>query len=209
MVCFKRLGVFIALLVLISTILLSAESRAERPGPAEVIKRFNAALLDSMKKADDLGYPGRYKLLEPVIKDSFALTFMAHQSVGRHWTSLKEEERKLFLTTYIAWTIAAYAGRFDGYSGERFEVVSESVPDQGTVTVISKLIQSHKEEIVFHYKLRTVEGGWHIVDIQISGVSQLALTRSQFVSVIKSKGFDGLISMLKSKIEEFSKGKKE
>jgi ABC-type transporter MlaC component len=54
-----------------------------------------------------------------------------------------------------------------------------------------------------------VKGEWQIVDIQISGVSQLALTRSQFVSVIKNKGFDALISMLKNKIKDFSQGENQ
>ncbi len=183
-------------------------ARAEMAGAADVIATFNTTLLECMKKADDLGYSGRYKLLEPVIKDSFALSFMAKESVGRHWKTLKEEERNVFLKTYTDWTIATYAGRFDGYSGERFEVVSESEPDRGTVTVISKLIESKKEEIGFYYRLRKIEGKWRVVDIQISGVSQLALTRAQFVNVIKEKGFDGLISMLKDKIRGFAGSKK-
>lgn len=165
--------------------------------------------MESMRRAGELGYQGRYKLLEPVIKDSFAISFMANQSVGRYWKTLREEERSTFLKTYTEWTIATYAGRFGGYSGEQFELVSESEPDRGTVSVISKLIQSNKEEIEFHYKLRKMEGRWRVVDIQISGVSQLALTRSQFVDVIKNKGFDGLVSMLKGKIEGFSREKTE
>ena len=103
--------------------------------------------------------------------------------------------------------LPTYAGRFKDYSGQKFEMVSESKPVQGTVTVLSKLIDSDGEETDFYYKLRKMEGGWRIVDIQIEGISQLAVTRSQFVSVINKKGFDGLISMLKAKINNFSSGK--
>jgi len=38
----------------------------DNDNPEEAIDRFNAALLESMKKAGDLGYAGRYKLLSPV-----------------------------------------------------------------------------------------------------------------------------------------------
>lgn len=182
--------------------------RAEQPGPKKTIEVFNAALLDAMKRADELGYPGRYKLLEPIIKDSFALSFMGTQSIGRYGKTLSKEQQDLFLKTYIDWTIATYAGRFDGFSGERFEVVSESAPAQGTVTVISKLIESNNEAIVFHYVMRKVEDRWQVVDIQISGVSQLALTRAQFTDVIKNKSFDGLIAMLKEKTAGFAQPKK-
>jgi ABC-type transporter MlaC component len=42
------------------------------------------------------------------------------------------------------------------------------------------------------------------VDIRISGVSQLANTRAQFVSVLDKNGFDELVASLKRKIREFS-----
>jgi phospholipid transport system substrate-binding protein len=200
---------FISLLVFVCVALSTIHGKAENSEPAEVINNFNAALMDSMKRAKELGYSGRYKILEPVIKDSFALPFMASISVGKYWKNLTEKERSLFLETYTDWTIATYAGRFNDYSGERFEVTSESKPVQGIVTVISKLIQAQKEDIDFYYQLRKVEGRWRIADIQISGVSQLALTRSQFVSEIKNKGFDALISTLKNKIKDFSKGENQ
>jgi len=116
----------------------------------------------------------------------------------------------LFLDTYTEWTIANYAEHFDDYSGQKFEPPSASKTDQDTVTVISKFTESGSsgnEERDFYYRLRKMEGKWRIVDIQISGVSQLALTRSQFVAVINSKGFSGLISMLKEKIKKFSESK--
>jgi phospholipid transport system substrate-binding protein len=174
-------------------------------GPAGVIKKFNATLLEAMKKADELGFTGRYKLLEPAIKNTFALSFMAGQSPGRYWKTLTAGERDTLVRTYTDWTIATYAGRFDGYSGERFDIVSESGPVQGTVTVISRLVKQNGEEVGFHYLLRKVEGTWRVVDIQISGVSQLALTRAQFTAVMKDKGFNGLIAMLGEKIKGFGK----
>jgi phospholipid transport system substrate-binding protein len=199
----------ISLLVFVCVALSTIHGKAENSEPAGVINNFNAALVDSMKRAKELGYSGRYKILEHVIKDSFALPFMASISVGKYWKNLTEKERSLFLETYTDWTIATYAGRFNDYSGENFEVTSESKPVQSIVTVISKLIQPKKEDIDFYYQLRKVEGKWRIVDIQISGVSQLALTRSQFVSEIKNKGFDSLISTLKNKIKDFSKGENQ
>jgi phospholipid transport system substrate-binding protein len=209
---FKDKNIFcylISLIAFVCVALSTVNGKAEQQEPADIIKKFNAALIESMKTADTLGYSGRYKILESVIKDSFALPFMAAISVGRNWKNLTEKERSLFLETYTNWTIATYAGRFNDYSGEKFEVTSESKPVQGIVTVISKLIQSNKEDIDFYYQLRKMEGKWRIVDIQISGISQLALTRSQFVSEIKKKGFDALISTLKNKIEGFSQGKNQ
>jgi len=200
--CFRWLiNSLICLSIVSSATLVSAETETSAPG---VIKTFNATLLDCMKRAKELGYSGRCKLLDPVVRDSFALSYMASISAGKYWKTLSEGQRRSLLDAYTEWSIATYAGRFDDYTGEKFEVQSGSKPVRDTVTVISKLIEPSKEETVFYYKLRKIEGRWRIVDIQISGVSQLALTRAQFVSVIGSKGFDGLISMLKDKIKHFS-----
>jgi len=200
----------ISILLCFFTMLFVSSGKAEQQTPSDVIKKFNATLIDSMKRGKELGYPGRYQLLEPVIKDSFALSYMGTISVGKYWNALNEKEKNLFLDTYTEWTIANYAEHFDDYSGQKFEPPSASKIDQDTVTVISKFTESGSsgnEERDFYYRLRKMEGKWRIVDIQISGVSQLALTRSQFVTVINSKGFSGLISMLKEKIKKFSESK--
>ena len=196
-----------SVLIFVFTVLCPADGKSEQQGPAEVIKKFNATLVDAMKGGKELGYSGRYKLLEPVIKDSFALSYMASVSAGRYWGKFSEKERRLFLDAYTEWTTATYAGRFDEYSGEKFEVIAESKLNPDNATVTSKLYA--KKERDFYYRLRRIEGKWRIVDIQVSGVSQLALTRSQFVSVLHEQGFNALISMLNKKIENFSKGKSE
>jgi len=178
-------------------------------GPTESIQTLNAALLDAMKRADDLGYEGRYKLLEPVIRDTFAFTFMGARSVGKFWDTMSDSQRKTFIDTYTDWSIATYAGRFDGYSGERFDLISQSPPSQGTVSVIVKLVQVNEPPITFNYLMKFLEDHWRIVDIQVAGVSQLALTRAQFTDVLKNKNYDALISLLKSKIAGFANAKKK
>ena len=200
-----RFAVFMLLVAFSCTAVYYSFAAAEPPGPAEVINGFNAVLLESMKRAGELGYTGRYKLMEPVIKEAFAIPFMARATVGSNWKTFNDKQKQTFLETYTEWTIASYAGQFNGYSGERFEIASESKPVSGIVTVVSKLIQSNNEHVDFYYQLRKVDGLWRIVDIKILGVSQLALTRVQFVSIIKTKGFDALIAMLKNKTDNFSR----
>ncbi|HSA77900.1 MAG TPA: ABC transporter substrate-binding protein [Nitrospirota bacterium] len=190
------------MIVLMGAVLTPISGEAGRNGPSEVINKLNSSLLEAMKGGQKLGYEGRYRLLAPVIRDSFALSSMGRIAAGRYWDAFSEEERKLYRKTYTEWSIASYAGRFNEYSGEQFRLVSESPPEGGTVTVISKLIDSSKDEVEFNYKFRLVDGSWRIVDIRILGVSQLALTRAQFVSVLGIKGFNGLISSLNGKVRE-------
>ncbi len=195
---------FLFLVIFLGVVFSPFYGMAVQQAPSEVINKLNTVLLESMKKGNALGYEGRYRLLAPVIKDSFAISLMARIASGKYWGSFSEDERKVYLRTYTDWSVASYAGRFNGYSGQQFRLISESPPERGTVTVISKLIDKNKDEVEFNYQFRQVEGTWRIVDIKILGVSQLALTRVQFVSILGAKGFQGLISTLNGKIRDLS-----
>ena len=104
------------------------------------------------------------------------------------------------MDTYTDWTISSYAGNFDSYSGEKFEIRDGEESRGDNVAVVSNLVRPNEDNIDFYYTLRRFQDKWRIVDIRIEGVSQLALTRAQFVSVMKKTGFGGLIASLQEKI---------
>jgi ABC-type transporter MlaC component len=83
-------------------------------------------------------------------------------------------------------------------------VVSETEFRPQVMSVKSNLIKANQEIIEFNYFLLENKGSWRIVDIQVSGVSQLALNRSQFKQVLKDEGFQGLNEGLKEKVKELS-----
>ncbi len=193
---FKNLG----FLLFAAMLFLPVSAMAKQNGAEEAVKRFNSVLLENMKRADELGFQGRYKLLDPVLRDVFALRFMGEKSLGSQWKDLSPEQRKRYLDLYADWTISSYAGNFDGYSGERFEIEDIEQSKGDIVTVISNLVIPDKESVAFYYSLRRFQDGWRIVDITIEDVSQLSLTRSQFISVFKKKGVEGLMTALQDKI---------
>ena len=52
------------------------------------------------------------------------------------------------------------------------------------------------------YRLRPVDGKWKIIDIYMDGtVSELALRRSQYSSLIRREGLEALITALEEKID--------
>jgi phospholipid transport system substrate-binding protein len=203
--CLRYVIKVIGSLLFAALVFLPVSGMAKQNGAEEAVKRVNSALLESMKRADELGFHGRYKLLDPVLRDVFALRFMGEKSLGNHWKDLSPEQRKRYLDLYADWTISSYAGNFDGYSGERFEIEDIEQGKGDTVTVISNLAIPDKESVAFHYSLRRFQDGWRIVDITIEDVSQLSMTRSQFMSVFKKKGFDGLLVALQEKIAVIKK----
>ncbi len=185
-------------------IFMPLKGKAQPFEATDVIKRFNSTLIESMQKAKLLKFKGRYELLKPVVKESFALPFMTRKSIGRFWKTLENKQKERLIELYTDWSVSTYAQRFDNYSGESFQILRKTKSVRSTVTVISQLNKPNGKTIDFFYKLRLRQGNWQIVDIQISGVSQIALTRSQFLSIIKREGYEALISKLQEKIEALS-----
>ncbi len=191
-------------LVLVSSLALvaAAAPAGETGDPAKVVDRLHGALLAVMKQADALGYQGRFDRLAPVLQETFDLPFMAAKSVGRHWKSASEQDRRTLVQTFTRFSIANYAGRFDGYSGQSFETLDQVPSTHGTILVKTRLNDPDGEVVRLNYRLRPVNGGWKIIDVYLNGtVSELALRRSEYSSLIKRQGFKALLGALDERID--------
>ncbi len=166
-----------------------------------LITRLNDALLSTMKSASSLGYRGRYSKLEPIIRSTYDLTFMTRYSAGRHWRELNETQQKSLVDAFSRLTVATYANRFDGFSGEKFVVTSEETPRDGNRLVHTELIKSDGEAIKLDYLLRQTAEGWRVIDVFLKGtISELATKRSEYSSALSNQGFDGLMTIFEQKI---------
>jgi len=185
----------------------AADDSSDTPAtpPSTVVDSLNDTLLGVMKDAEELGYPGRCDRLSPVVKNLFDIPFMAQKSVGRHWNTTGEDERQHLLETFAGFLVANYAGNFDGYSGQSFETLGEEPSTRGTMLVRTRLLEPDGEATRLNYRLRPVDGEWKIIDIYLNGtVSELALRRSEYSSLIQREGFDSLIVALNQKIANLS-----
>lgn len=202
----KKPVVFILsfLLATIPVRLLSGEQSPSGPA-VEVITSLNASLLDSMKRGDELGYSGRYALLEPVMKRSFSYPYMVRKSCGSYWKELTENQQKQLLEKYITWSVGRYAEGFKEYKKQQFVVISSEYIRKKYMMVTSNLVKEDQEVREFKYILLQNDGVWLIVDIQVEGVSQLSLTRAQFKSVLKDQGIERLMKILDEKISKLDK----
>jgi len=182
---------------------------AESGVPTRVVDALHENLISVMKDAKTLGYNGRFERLEPVISELFDIPFMAEKSIGRHWKTVDEENRAHLLATFERFTVANYAGRFTGYSGQFFETFKEQASKHGTVLVYSRLVSENGETVQLNYRLRSAgDDSWKIIDVLLNGtVSELALRRSEYSSLIQREGFAALMSAINKRIDDLAGGK--
>lgn len=185
---------------------LAAQAEPTKSAP-EVIDALHDALLDVMKNAVELGYEGRAKRLAPVIPEYFDVPFMARKSVGRHWKEVSEQDQRRFLEAFTRFMVANYAGQFDGFSGQHFETFGAQPARMETVVVKTRLINLQDDDVELNYRMRQVDGKWKIVDVYLDGtVSELALRRSEFSSIVKRESFDALIDAIDAKTAKLASG---
>jgi phospholipid transport system substrate-binding protein len=202
----SRSWLAVALATCAAALGFSDAARAEVVAPAvsapvRVVEKLHAALLGVMKDAEKLGYEGRVERLAPVLTETYDTSFMAEKSVGRHWKQASPADQAELVATFSRFMISNYAGRFDGYSGQSFQTLGEEPSAQGTVLVRTRLLDPGDEGVQLDYRLRETAGNWKIVDVYLNGtVSELALRRSEYVSLIKRDGWQGLISALDDRI---------
>lgn len=188
-------------LALLSLGLIAAAGAARADSAKTLIESFNNTLLSTMKSAKSLGYSGRYEKLAPAIESTFDLSFMAQYAAGRYWRKLDADQQKELVDAFSKLTIATYANRFDGFSGESFKVLSEETPRTDTRLVNSEIVKKDGEVVKLNYLTRDTPEGWRVIDIFLKGtISELATRRSEYSSTLGNQGFDGLMSIMKRKI---------
>src|SRR6185312_16028783 len=100
----------------------SASSQAVE-APEQIINGLNAKLLETMKQAQQLGVQGRYNALAPVLANTYDIASMSRVAVGQSWASLQPAQQAAITDAFARMMIATYAKRFDGFSGEQFQIV--------------------------------------------------------------------------------------
>jgi phospholipid transport system substrate-binding protein len=181
-------------------------ARGDDSRPEDVtapIRAFYAILLNVMQHAAELRVQGRYDKLAPVVGATFDLAAMTRIAVGPPWSSFAADTQAALVDGFTRMTIATYAARFDGYSGERFDV--DAVVETRTAgrVVHTQLVKANGEPVVLNYLMRASGGRWRAVDVYLTGtISELATRRSEFSAILDAGGPAALVESLRQQTDK-------
>jgi phospholipid transport system substrate-binding protein len=185
---------------------LSFPVRAAESPAREIVTALHNTLLDVMMAADALGFEGRRSYITPVMTETYDMALIARASTGRYWRKATKEQRMRIIDAITRLSITIYAARFNGFSGEQFRTLSEEPGPRGTVLVKTEIVKSDGQTVALNYLIHEVEGMWRIIDVYLDGVySEIALKRSDYAGILKSRGFDGLFAEIGKKIAEIER----
>ena len=201
MTMFKKIYVSLSFLVLLGA---SSFAMAEETAK-QVVEMFQDQLIGVMKQGKELGFKGRYDKLDVAVKKSHDLPKIARIVVGKQWEELTPEQQTKLEAVFSELSVSAYAHNFKDFSGESFSFVSEEETGRGGVVVHTNLQIPGEKDVKFDYMMKKKDDSWQIINIIADGVSDLALKRSDYTSVLNREGFDALIAKIHEKIESYAK----
>jgi len=184
-------------------VLLMPAAPADTAGARAVVAGLDTALLGVMRDAGTLGYAGRYERLTPVLTKTFDLSYIIHVILRRYWKGLDARQRAAISDVFRQLTIATYADRFDGYAGEQFKIVSEKPLRRGRALVRSELRKADGDVVRLDYVLRRSGGRWAVVNVVADGVSDLALKRVEYGTIMRRDGFAVLVRKIDSQVARY------
>jgi phospholipid transport system substrate-binding protein len=127
--------------------------------------------------------------------------FMTRLAIGPDWAGLTPSQQLQVTTAFGRYVTATYADRFDSYSGQDLQV-GEEQPFAGGYVVHTKIVKPASDPVTINYLMRNDDGTWQIADVYLDGtISQLATQRSEFHSILRRKGVNGLIAALNQKVD--------
>ena len=171
------------------------------------VEQLHAGLIEIMKAGKSASFRHRYDKIAPVIGGTFDLEAIVRQVVGLRWASLPPEQQAALTDAFRRYTIASYVANFDGYYGERFELLPTITPVGNDRLVQTRIVLPSGQAHALAYVMRQTAGGWRIVDVLADGsVSRVAAQRSEVRSVLADGGGPGLLVSLRRKTAELSGG---
>jgi len=196
--CKRSLRLSLTAVVAATTIALigALPARGQGASPASArIEKYYEDLMPTIRQANKLTVRERDKRFAPAITSAFDLPTMTRLAVGPPWKSFTPAQQAAAQEAFTRFIVADYASQIDDYSGEKFVVDPQTVPETrgGGEIVKTRLQQASGRTVIINYLVRN----GRVIDVYLNGtISDLATRRDEFASIIAAGGADGLVKRL-------------
>ena len=198
----KKIFAFLVALLCAQFLFIEAAA-AQDLKPDELVKKVTDDVLAAVKSDKQLAAGDKQKALklaEEKILPHVDFQEATRLAVGRAWTQASPEQKKKLVDEFRRMLVRTYSGAIQAYEGQTMKVQPLRMkPDDTDVTVHNQYIRAGGKPVQLDYQMHKTDKGWKIYDIVVEGVSLVLTYRSEFDSVVKQQGIDGLIKRLADK----------
>jgi phospholipid transport system substrate-binding protein len=150
----------------------------------------------------------RVVLFKTFFNNHFAVNGIGKWIIGRYWRQTTEKEREEYMALFEDMMVFLFVDRFVSYAGGPLHIHKSLVQDEKNVTIFSDIHQKNGHPAIrVDWRVARKDDLVKIVDVVIEGTSISHTLRSDFGSIIRSRGhkISGLLEALREKTAKLSK----
>jgi len=149
----------------------------------------------------------REEAVEGLLREHLELETMGRFVLGPEWRKASDDQRKAYVALFSEFVVRTYSRRLGGYGGQQFEVTGTSQAGKSDALVVTAITSDDgSPPVKAGWRVKTAaNGNLKIVDVIVEGVSMLQTQRSEFDSVVRRSGLEGLMALLQEKLDNLPK----
>jgi phospholipid transport system substrate-binding protein len=178
---------------------------AQEQNPEQLVQKITDDILVTIKSDKQLAAGDKQKALK--LAEEKVLPYIDFEestrlAVGRAWAQATPEQKKRLVSEFRNMLVRTYSNAIEGYAGQSLKVLpsrggKQDAKDEATVR--TQFLRAGGKPLPIEFQMHKTEKGWKVFDIAVEGVSLVLTYRSEFDSVVKQEGIDGLIKRLTQK----------
>ncbi len=138
-----------------------------------------------------------------LVRRGFDLEVIGRFALGRSWRNATPAQQQEYQKLFAVWTINGYERLLGASKGDRLTIIGAKSIDGRDALVHTKIDRRNGTRVEIDLRVRDTDGQMKIVDVIVGGASLGVTRRDEFASMIQRQGLDGLISDLRSQINNF------
>jgi len=190
--------------VLLAAFLTAGAAQAQDAGAPDVlVKNVTLEVVDLITKDKEIQSGSRAKLIQLIdakVLPHFDFPAMTALAMGQSWGKANADQKKRLTEEFKTLLVRTYASALSAYSTQKFDFRPlRAKPTDTDVTVNVRVIQPGAQPVPIDYSMEKTAAGWKVYDVMVGGVSLVANYRTEFASMVREGGIEGLIKNLQAK----------
>ena len=189
-------------LLLCVSYVMGAQAQDQTP-PDALVKGVMLDIQAIIVKDKELQAGNRSKsirLIEEKALPHFNHVGMTALAVGANWRKATPEQKQRLAEEFKTLLMRTYASSLAAFGSQKFDFRPLRMkPSDTDVTVQVRVLQPGAQPVVVEYDMEKTPRGWKCYDVRVAGISLVVNYRTEFATLVREGGIDGLIAALAKK----------
>lgn len=176
---------------------------AEVTAPDVMVRNVTLEVVDLITKDKEIKSGNKVKLIEVIesrVLPHFNFAAMTGLAMGQSWNKASAEQKKRLIEEFRTLLVRTYASALAAFSEQKFDFRPlRAKPTDTDVIVNVRVIQPGAQPVAIDYAMEKTSSGWKVYDVMVGGVSLVANYRTEFGTIVRESGVEGLIKNLQTK----------